>query len=327
LKLGNRVKEVIGMKKGSLQLIGWIMVICCISGCQDKGILTLVASEDIGVAYGVCVDNHHAYVTHNDGVAVFDVHQPENPREVSKIRTGVTFGICVEDGLAYILGGRGLVIADVSDPANPKQIQEHIIGEYTQSLRLDGTHVYIASKKGLMILDAANPEAVTPIARFGDGWARSVDVSDGIAYVAGYENGVEVVDVKDPSSPKQIATVAGTKGAVSLHIHGQRLYVARFTAGIVILDISERESPQLIGSFCDDDGGEAKCVRGDGEHLYVQDGHAIEVLDVTDPTRPYEIGEDRRGAGHGICIDGKYIYLASVKKGLRVFRFDEDLQQ
>jgi len=307
-------------------LMGSLMLISCISACHSQGTLSLVSySKKAGVGYRVCTSDGYAYVTNNDGVVIFDVHQPRRPRKVGEITTGVTFGICVKNGLAYISGENGLVIADVRDPANPKILTEYTFVKETQGVQVEGSYIYIASERGLEILNVSNTGKVTPIAHIGDSPIRDVDVYGGIAYLASFKNGVAVIDVTDPVSPQKITTVAGTKGAWNCHIHNELLYVGCHGYGIKILSLSDEKSPRIIGSFCDDDGGEALGVWGDGKHLYIADNYNIEVLDVSDPTNPYEIGEYSKVIGaHDLCVDGKFIYVAEAKKGLIIFEVKQE---
>ena len=308
-------------------LIGWLTLTCCSCVRHSQGTLSFVCyCKEAGVGYGVCVDKDYAYVTNNDGVVVFDVQQPAHPRKIGKISTGQTFGICVENDLAYILGGRGLVIADVSDPANPKKLQEYVIEEYKQRLHVEDSYVYIASDAGLEILDASDLGKISTITQFGDSRARGVDVSNGIAYLAEPDNGVEVIDVTDPASPQKITTVAGTKGACDVHIHDDYLYVACHGDGIVILNISNKKAPKLVGNFRNDDGAETKGVWGDGKYLFIV-SNRIEMLDVSEPTSPYVIGEYIRRGGHDLCVDGKFVYVASGRKGLLILQYNKNQER
>ena len=308
-------------------LICSLTLICCTPRRHSHGTLSWVSySKEAGVGYGVCVDKDYAYVTNNDGVVVFDVHQPKHPRKVGTISTGQTFGICIENDLAYILGGRGLVIADVRDPANPKKLQEYVIEEYKQRLQVEGSYVYIATDAGLTILDVSDSRKISLAAQCGDSRVRSVDVCDGIAYLAEPDHGVEVIDVTNPASPQKITTVAGTEGACDVHIHNEYLYVARHVAGIAILNISDKKSPKLIGSFSYDDGGEAKGVWGDGKYVFIA-GNRIKMLDVSDLTSPNEIGEYSQRGGHDLCVNGKFIYVASGRKGLLILQFNENQER
>ena len=305
-------------------LTGWLALTFCSCVRHRTGTLSFVCyCKEAGVGYGVCVDKDYAYVTNNEGVVIFDVHQPNHPRKVSMIATGETFGMCIENDLAYILGGRGLVIADVGDPENPKKLQEYVIEEYKQSLQVEDSYVYIASDAGLKILDVSDSGKITAIAQFGDGKSRGIDVCDGIAYLAEPDNGVVVIDVTDSTSPQKITTVVGTKGAYDVHIHDEYLYVARHESGIVILAISDKKSPKLLGSFCNDDGAETKGVWGDGKYLFIV-SNRIEMLDVSDPASPYKIGEYSRRGGHDLYVDGKFIYVASGRKGLLILQFNEN---
>lgn len=314
-------------KMHAILLIGWLTLTCCTSTRHSQGTLSLVCyCKEAGVGYSVFVDKDYAYVTNNDGVVIFDVHQPKHPRKVGMIPTGVTFNICIENDLAYILGERGLVTADVSDPANPKEIQEYVIEEYKQGLQIEASYAYIASDAGLEILDVSDSGKIYPIAQFGDSKARGVDVRDGIVYLAVPNNGVEVIDVTNPASPQKITTVAGTEGAGGVHIHGEYLYVARYEAGIAILSISNKKSPKLIGNFRYDDGEEAMGIWGDGKYLFIA-GNGIKMLDVGEPTSPYEIGEYSRRGGHDLCVDGKFVYVASGRKGLLILQFNENQER
>jgi hypothetical protein len=326
---GGVVLEIAVRKSHSILLTCWLTLVCCVSACDDQGPLDLVSySRNAGVGYDVCLAKDHAYVTNNSGVVIFDVREPKRPRKVGNLSAGVTFGIWVENGLAYISGEHGLVTADVSDPTSPRKLAEYAIGRETHRVRVEGSYVYVASSEGLEILDVRDPGRVTPTAHFGDGMAWGVEVCGGIAYLADYSNGVEVIDVTDPASPRKIKTLAGTKGASDVHVHDEYLYVGCHGAGIGIFNISDRKSPQRVGSFRDDDNGEALGVWGDGRRLYVADNFGIEVLDVTDPTDPYQIGEYSRVKGaHDLCVDGSFIYIADASRGLVVLRFEENWER
>jgi hypothetical protein len=314
--------EVSMRKKHIFMLIGLFAIIINASACHDQETLNLVSySKKAGVGYIVAVDKDYAYVTNNDGVAIFDIHQPERLRKVGEISTGVTFGIFVENGLAYISGEHGLVIADVHDPENPKILNEHVTGVGNLRVHVEGSSAYLTNNRGLEILDVSNPGKIISLAHFGSPKARGIDVSDGIAYLASFSNGVEVLDMNNPATPKKITTVAGTKGAWDVHIHNDTLYVGCHGAGIVIVDITDKKSPRVIGRYRDDDSGEALGVWGDDTYVYVADNFGIEVLDVSDLSSPYEIGEYSRVSGaHDIYVEGEYLYVAEGRKGLMVFQ-------
>jgi len=286
-----------------------------------QGSLDIVShTKKGGVSYGICVDEEYAFVTNNNGVYVFDINNPRNPTLVSKINTGVTFGIDMQDDQAFIIGGDKLRIVNIIEPANPIIIKELCYEEYSQSLIAEDTYLYIANERGLDILDISDANQIRNISHFGDSWYRTVVIKEGIAYLANYNSGVEVIDVSDPTRPKRIATVSGTERAVNLHVHSDFLFVARSNLGISILDISIKESPKFISSFCDNDDGEAKDVWGDEEYIFIQDGFGVEVIDISDPSKPFEICENRKSGGHEIFYDGDFVYVATGRKGMIVLQ-------
>ncbi len=309
--------------KGFLTLC--LVLISSISACQRQDGLGLVSTSKAGVGYGVFVDDGYAYVTNNDGVIIFDVEESSRPKEVGRIQTGYTRGVYVMDGWAYFASEHGLVIADVSNPERPMQVSEY--GTKGDAIRIvvDGSYAFIAGSRGLEIVDISDPYAPMEISHLSGEEAWSVDIYDGMAYLAVPSIGIEVVDVSDPTSPQKIKTVSDTQRAWDVHIHEEIAYVGCHANGIRILSLADKESPQVIGRYLDDDGGEALGIWGDGERLYVADNFGVEVLDVSNPVHPYEIGEyERVNGAHDIYVDGTFLYVAEGRKGLIILEFHED---
>ncbi len=303
-------------------LLWWLPIILVSFSAFGQGSLEIIShTKKGGISYGIRVNEKYAFVTNNKGVYVFEINNPRNPMLVSKINTGVTLGIDIHNDQAFIIGEDQLRIVDISDPVNPIIKKELDFTDYSQSLIAEDSYLYIANERGLDILDISDLEQIRNISHFGDIWYRSTAIKDHIAYLANYNNGVEVVDVSHPNTPKRITLVSGTERAVSLHVHNDLLFVARSNQGISILDISIKESPQVISNFCDNDDGEAKDVWGNEDYLFIQDGFGIEVLDISDPSNPYEICENNKCGGHEIFSDGNYVYVATGKKGMIVLLF------
>ena len=314
-----KVEEI--MKNIRMYILGLILLSCSNAHPKQEKLQLISYSKKAGVGYSVCVDDGYAYVTNNDGVVIFDVHQPEHPRRVSRIPTGVTFGIDVENGRAYISGENGLVIVDVHDPENPGKRIEFPIQKSLKGLNASGSYVFVASEEGMDILDVSVPGKIVPTGFIGCTRARKMEICEHIVYLSSPITGVEVIDISDPALPGKLYTVPDTEGAWSMHMHGEFLYVGCHGRGVKILDISDRRSPSVIGSYRDDDRGEALGVWGDGEYLYVADNYNIEVLDVSDPSDPREIGAyDKVSGAHSIVVDGAYIYVAEARKGLMIFQ-------
>ncbi len=313
------------VKRRVVSLFLWLGLIACISACQRQDALRLVSTTKSGVSYGVHVDAGYAYITNNDGVIIFDVQEPRRPREVGQIHTGFTKGVLVKNGWAYIASESGLVIADVSNTTSPQLMGTYESEGAVNFVHIEDDYVYLASSKGLEIVDIKDPNTPVQLSYLTVGEAWGMDVYDGIVYLAVPQIGLEVIDVREPSSPQRVRTISDVGGARDIHIHGKLAFVGCHAAGVRILSLTEKENPKVIGRYLDDDGGEALAVWGDAHHLYVADNFGVEVLDMSDPSHPYEIGEYSRVNGaHDLFVSGPYIYVAEGRKGLIIFEFQND---
>ena len=88
----------------------------------------------------------------------------------------------------------------------------------------------------------------------GSGWAFDVFVSGEIAYIADYGDGLEIVNISDPSNP---VTLGGCKPAggeaLGVFISGDLAYIAYGSGGLRIINISDPFYPFEIGSYGDGD--------------------------------------------------------------------------
>jgi hypothetical protein len=256
------------------------------------------------------------------------VHEPASPREVGSIQAGYTGGIVAKDGLAYVASERGLLIADVSNPEHPQSVGAYDSQGLPHRVHVVGAYAYIASSGGLEIVDISDPRTPVQAAHLSEGEAWGVDIYQDMVYLAVPGSGLVVIDAKEPTSPLRMGLVPETQGAWDVHIHLDLVYVACRDAGIRILSASEKESPEIVGRYRDDDGGEALGVWGNGDHLYVADNFGIEVLDVKDPTHPYEIDEYGGVNGaHDIYVDKEFVYVAEGRKGLIILDRDYGSEQ
>jgi hypothetical protein len=315
-------QEVFMKMKHLFLFLRWLIFVLCITACERGDALHKISTSRAGVGYGVHVHEGYAYITNNEGVIIFDVHDPTHPKQIASIPTGYTPGILVQGDWAYIASESGLTIADISDPSLPQKVSKFPSEGIVHKVQLAGSLAYLASSAGLEIVDISIPTAPTKVGHLTGGDAWGIDVHEDIVYLAVPTNGLEVVDVRDLSSPKKVSTVAGTQSAWDVHVHPPWIYVGCHANGIKILSLTDKESPQIVGHFLDQDGGEALGVWGDGETLYVADNFRAEVLDVLDPTQPREVGEyPNLNGAHDIYVEENLIYIAEGKKGLIILEF------
>ncbi|HEY0350047.1 MAG TPA: hypothetical protein VGC60_18010, partial [Pyrinomonadaceae bacterium] len=173
---------------------------------------------------------------------------------------------------AYITTDHGLVIVDLNDPLKPRiinQIGKPALNE-PHAIAIQFRYGFVADLDGLKVLDLTDPVKAHVIegASVRVPYANDVYVARTYAYVAALNNGVKIVDVKNPEKPLAIETfTAGGKindaRQIKIAMTNASLfaYVADGKNGLRILQLtspetmptyagfSPRPQPQLIATF------------------------------------------------------------------------------
>ncbi len=259
------------------------------------------------------------------------------------------------------------------------------VGKYTQTLTVDQTapvldlnDVDASSGDGSAAVGAAPLSAGVPlftgmaratdnvqlqrpvaISKLIDGDSRALGgansittvVIDGKTYAvvaARVDNGVQIIDISDPSSPQAITAItdgqSGTftelKGAsyiTTVVIDGKTyaLVAAFGDNGVQIINISDPASPQATASISNNQGffnkladpwGITTVVIGDKTYALVaaRDDHSVQIMDISDPANPVYTSYFSRGMGGGfdvmeratdittVVIDGKTYALVAA---------------
>jgi hypothetical protein len=301
----------------------------------------------------------YAYVGHmgEAGTSILDVRDPSAPRFVGRVPAAPnTHAHKVQIQGDLMLTNReliprrsppheaGLAIHDISDPANPRKIGWWGCGGLGvhRMTFWDGPLAYLSAgddewdEQFLVILDLSDPARPHEAGRWwfsgqrhgeerswGDDWRVKLHhaiVRDGLAYGGYWDQGVVILDVRDPSTPSLVAHLQlGHDIAQATHtfcpLPGRDIAVTteeRIPAGcpgvppnVRLIDIADPAAPRVIsvfpvpqGDFCDKGGRfgphnvhEPKPgTLIDGDTVYLTYFNAgLRVFDVHDPTAPTEI--------------------------------------
>lgn len=257
----------------------------------------------VGVAEGVFVsrsgsdDRNYAYVAdHARGLAIIDVDDPTDPKYVFQVEgiPGVAFSVFVSGNYAYIAcDDGGLAIVDVTDPRKPEYVTTIPTPGSAMGVFVSGGYAYVAcgwddfGDGSLAIYDVSDPE----YPRVGrelilGGYAFGVYISENIAYVAysnwDYTGGLAVIDVTDPTDPKNIADVQ-TGNAFGVHVNGDYAYVANHDKGLAVVDISVPTDASVVDMI--DTSGWAYGVFAESASedalVYVADQYSLTIIEHT----------------------------------------------
>jgi hypothetical protein len=273
-------------------------------------------------------------------VQILDVTDPGQPVALGRYE-GVSAPIAeivASDSLVFIAADASLIFVDVSLANAPT-----LIGRYDsqklpsvhRGLAVAGNDVYIAAgTEGLWAVNVSDPAAPRIVGSYDTGGhAWNVALWDGYAYVADEQNGLRVIDVRNPAhlievgalSPPRSSTFFGDLAIGVQPSSGQAFaYVADAFPGdasLRVVNISDPAEPRQVSRLSLGVGVEgdvrAYGVAVAGEAAYLGVGAAgLRVVDVSDPYTPMEVG--------ALIVPGRADNL--VVSGDRVYLVDGDLR-
>ncbi len=205
-----------------------------------------------------------------------------NMKVISEFKTPMpSFGIDIYGNTAYLSSFKKIYAVDFEELENPALFSEINIKGFPIGVMRKGNYLFCAS---------------------------------------GY-SGLVVVDVSDPFTAEQVASVASRDSAVHLDIKGNYLFLADGEGGIAVYNISNPRNPKLVSYY--DTEGFARGVHVHGNRLYVADGtNGLVILDISNVRKIRKISSYKL-ADTIFAISVKYyrgkVYLATGKSGVYVF--------
>jgi len=144
-------------------------------------------------------------------------------------------------------------------------------------------------------------------------------------YVAAWGNGVQILDIADPSRPRWKGGWNPQQCPVGIHVVGTHAFVANRRAGLAVLDVSDAANPIPVGSL--DLVGDAIAVHAAGHLAFVANyPQGFSIVDVQDPARPGLLSTVALPqAASSLQVAGDYLYVTEPN-GLHVFSIRDPRQ-
>jgi hypothetical protein len=242
--------------------------------------------------------------TTGHGLQIFDISNPIKPRWAGAWqKRNYTRGVHVVGNYAYVAtGSYGLEVLDVRDPRNPFSIATLQINAVAMKVFVKGQFAYVAARgEGLMLIDVKTPSSPKLIGDY-----QSATNLQGVASLVGlasvatlgrniYLNGTHSQAI----AALRRENVLLDEGLPSFYFVGRHAYVVpsiNFT--FKVFDVGIPDKPKLLGKFQTVYGtGPAvfEEVRVAGKYAFVsQPFEIILVLEISDPTKPTEVGRFSR---------------------------------
>jgi hypothetical protein len=286
----------------------------------------LIGDIQIGRTHEVFIDNDYAYVTTNQELVIIDISNPSIPKKISEINMeGFAPVAVVRDELAYIvnMASHEFLIANVSNPENPSTIgsyspdvdSEHLDDLMIKLTLIDDFLYILSNVLDLMIFNVQDPTDPILIGEFETGdYNAGMAITDDVLFYTNAEIGLKVLNITNRSAPYQIASLNMDRGVFDLEIHEDILYVSNYFFGVIILNVSDPLNPRVISSLGEtldaDDPPRSRALSGDNNFLAIAKmERGISFVDVSDPTKPYELALYTESRPTNCLYDGKYVYI------------------
>ncbi|MBC7247305.1 MAG: TIR domain-containing protein [Actinobacteria bacterium] len=253
--------------------------------------------ENIGVcqldnAKSVVVAGNQAYVIEQADIeggemdygelVMMDVSAPSAPRKIVELRFEASDGfgflgnLAVDGTTVYMPTSGRLVLWDLTK--DPRSI---LLGEFVFNSNVvnpgvaarDGIGYIIANR--LHVVDATDPSQPKEISGLETGWGSDLCLNENVAYAAGWDEGLFIVDISDPqrittlgrfkeilaSSADQISPTACRQIMGEVAVSGDVAYVSyiygiahetwmdRLECGIAAIDVSDPGDPRKLAVY------------------------------------------------------------------------------
>ena len=149
------------------------------------------------------------------------------------------------------------------------------------------------------------------IGQFDDGgYTGDSFILGDYAYIADGSDGLEIIDISDPTAPTEVGQYDDGGWVYSVFILESYAYITEYDYGLKIIDISDPTAPTEVGQYFLGHG-RALGLYVSGSYAYVasfSDGMLI--FDISNPNTPMKVGQfDECGIVENVFIVGDYAYV------------------
>lgn len=266
-----------------------------------------------GATYGLFVQGSYAYIGLGPRLVTLDISDPSSPTLVGQTSPLPDFvrGVYVSGDYAYVANEEsGLCIVDVSNPATPEDVGAYDTPGWAKEVTVADGYAYIADDlHGLQVIDVSDPTNPSWVSSYTiQHRVNGVAVSGNYAYVAGGPNwngsqyvgdGLHVLDISNPEDLWEVGFFPASYSAEHVVVAGNLAYITESLSengqmiggGLRVLDISNPAAPTAIGFYDTSDDPEYSMIGNvflSDHHAYVIHGHRLLILDISEPSAPFE---------------------------------------
>jgi hypothetical protein len=276
-----------------------------------------------------------------------------------------TLDLCQVFGGIYMCGGPLLIRLDITNPGSPVVVDTFENGSVRDLIVSPGwlyTLVYdgYSAQNRMVVFDISSPQSMVEIVSI-ESLGSSIALAGEYVFNAG-NNGIQVIDVSDPTQPISIKYHYLPEGITGIFINATTAYIT-YLDSILILDVADPLNPVNLGMYQSTgqsldlsvDGMTAYSTNGvegieifdtatlsqvglieypqnindivvAGDYAYAAGDDGLWVLDITDPDIPFPLVQmEVLSPTVSLVLGGSFAFLASPNDGIHVIDVSEPI--
>lgn len=228
--------------------------------------------------------------------------------------------------VAWLAGGHGgLWSVDVGSPGGPRPLARLATIGQVVDVAVRGELVFALTAEPSLLLvvdgqDAELPRLLAMLPAQGRPARIAAPAGATTVLVADIDEGLQFVDVSDPSFPRLNLALRRPGYAWDVATDGARALVAAGTSGLAVLDISLLERPVVASSVPSFGIAYGVAFAGHFGLVATLEG-GLAIVDTLEPYQAFEVGRYRGGQAVDVAALGGLAFMAMADEGLRVVDF------
>lgn len=305
----------------------------------------------------VYADNNLLYLSNNTGIYVLDAANYNNLALLTNLSTGTVYDIYAENEFVFITTTLGFYSVNITDYLNPAIIDAYS-NTQLREFHVSNGIAYVKDSDRVRIFNITEADNLNFLTDVFIGGLNDIYYLDDTLYCADSDDAF-LYNVTDPASPVYFTNYEfNNTGSNQIVVIGDYLYIEEFR-GIVVVDISNKSQPLYFTEFretitmgiinaygnylfCNDDYqieiidantpsdlvslwidqiyGSTQDLFVDGTKLYAADVSSLEIIDISDPENPEEIGKykDEDALISHVYVHNDYAYIYENGFGMKI---------
>jgi len=225
------------------------------------------------------IDNLSFIFTDYDGIHLFDIADPKNPKFLSLLlnsKSEFIQGIDiarVDNNIYYLLGNDSITVYNLSEPSNPI-ISNSIKIEFPTRIIVDDNYAYVTNwsltgSPKLLIFNTSTSENPILVGQLNlPSSATAIEMIDNYLFVPCTKDGLFVIDMSDKKNPYLLHQIYNSNHWMSdVSISNSYAYVADGLNGLIVFDISNINLIEKVGYL--NIGSSVQFVKAHNDEIYI----------------------------------------------------------